>query len=209
MPRFEKFFLKKENIAATHTDTTDAMRAPGGRGLEEYEGILGFNRKDLDGKTVLDLGSGQLERLSKELKQQGINANVVSLNPDYALKKYRQIIKRQEDWQRKSVAGVGQALPFNDESFNYIVGLESVTLYEDALHEPVAAKAWAKEVARVLKPGGIARLGDILGLKGENKQKAWENIINILKAEGVNAEIEPFFYQGNLQPKHRLVISKP
>jgi SAM-dependent methyltransferase len=200
--------FKEEEIKPTHVDTTEAMRKRGGRTLEDYEEFLGFTKKDLEGKRVLDLGSGAYEKISRETKNLGIKAEVVSLNPDYVLQKYRRIINNQEDWQRKSVAGIGQALPFTDNSFDIILALESITFYEDALHEPIAAQAWAKEVARVLKPGGEARLGEILGLAGKQKQEAWKGILEIFKSLGLEAKIEAFILKNELHPRHRLIVTK-
>lgn len=190
-------------------DTTQAMRKPGGRDLEDYKEFLGFDEHELEGKKVLDLGSGSLEKLSRDLKEKGIKTSVISLNPDYILSKYRNIITKEKNWQRKSVAGIGQALPFTDDSFDVILGLESITFYEDALHEPEAARAWAKEVARVLKPKGVARLGEILGLSGEAKQKAWQGIIKLLEDLGLETKIEPFKIKEDPKPRYRLIISKP
>ena len=199
-----------QKLTPTHLDTTQAMRKPGGRDLEDYKECLGFDEKDLEGKNVLDLGSGPVEKFSRELKQKGIKANVVSLNPDYVLSKYRNMIRNQADWQKKSVAGAGQALPFTDETFDFVVGLESITFYEDALHEKEAAREWAKEVARVLRPGGEARVGEILGLKGEAKKKAWDEIIKLLEELGLKAEIESFtIKEKDPHPRYRLVIQKP
>jgi ubiquinone/menaquinone biosynthesis C-methylase UbiE len=191
-------------------DTTQAMRKPGGRDLADYKEFLGFDERHLAGKTVLDLGSGSQEKLTKDLKEAGVEANVVSLNPDYSLKKYRRIINNQENWQKKSVAAVAQSLPFKDASFDVILGLESITMYEDALEKPESAKSWAMEVARVLKPGGEARLGEILGMKGESKQKAWQELIKLLENLGLEAKIEQFkIRETNPQPRYRLVIKKP
>jgi ubiquinone/menaquinone biosynthesis C-methylase UbiE len=190
-------------------DTTQQMRKLGGRDLEDYKENLGFDEKDLEGKTVLDLGSGSLEKLSRELKKKGIDANVVSLNPDYVLEKYRKIIANQKDWQKKSAAGIAQELPFRDDTFDKIFSLEAVTFYMDALHESKDAEAWAKEVVRVLKPGGEARLGEILGMKGEAKQEAWQKIIDMIKASGADAKIEAYTVKEPIaRPRYRLIIKK-
>lgn len=190
-------------------DTTEGMRKPGGRDLADYENFLGFNRRECVGKTVLDLGSGSTEKLSRELKKAGAKS-IVSLNPDYSLLKYRQIINNQKDWERKSVAGVGQALPFQNDSFDVILGLQSISMYEDAFEKPESAKEWAQEVARVLKPGGEARLGEILGIRGVPRQKAWEKILHILEDLGLEAKIEPFVIkEANPDTRHRLIIKKP
>jgi len=191
-------------------DTTQAMRKPGGRDLADYKEFLGFDERRLAGKTVLDLGSGSKEKLAGELKKAGVEANVISLNPDYSLKKYRRIINDQENWQKKSVAAVAQTLPFKDASFDVILGLESITMYEDALDKPESAKSWAKEIARVLKSGGEARLGEILGMKGEAVQRSWQGLIKFLENLGLETNIETFkIRETNPQPRYRLVIKKP
>ena len=191
-------------------DTTQAMRKPGGRDLTDYKEFLGFNEKELEGKTVLDLGSGSQEKLTRDLREAGIKANVVSLNPDYTIPKYRKIINRQEDCQKKSIASVAQALPFKDSSFDLILGLESITMYEDALEKPLNAEAWSKEIARVLKPGGEARLGEILGMGGLERQKAWQRIIDLLKYLKLEAKIETFkIRENNPKPRYRIIIKKP
>lgn len=200
---------KNSEVKATHVDTTQAMREMGGRDLEDYKKMLGFDERSLEGKTVLDLGSGSYEKLSRDLKKAGIKTNVVALNPDYVLDKYRRIIRNQSHWEKQSIAGVGQALPFKDETFDVILGLESITFYEDALHEAGNARAWSREVARVLKEGGEARLGEILGLGGESKRRAWGEIIEILEQLGLQAEIEPFYINGEVKARHRLLIRKP
>lgn len=199
----------EEEVRPSHLDTTQAMRTLGGRGLNDYEEFLGFDRSNLEGKTVLDLGSGAWEKLTSELKKTGVKAKVVSLNPDYVLGKYRNIIGNQKSWQKESVAGVGQALPFSDESFDVILALESITYYEDALHESASAQIWPKEIARVLKKGGEARLGEILGLAGEKKKEAWDKVITILKSLGLEARMEPFKLKGEPHLRHRLYVYKP
>jgi ubiquinone/menaquinone biosynthesis C-methylase UbiE len=190
-------------------DTTQAMRKPGGRDLADYKGFLGFSETELEGKTVLDLGSGSKEKLSRQLKEAGVVANVVSLNPDYTIPKYRRIINSQEDWQKKSVAAVGQNLPFKDSSFDTVLSLEAITMYEDAFEKPDSAKKWATEIARVLKPGGEARLGEILGFKNERKQQAWQKLIRFFADLGVEARIEQFkIRETNPSPRFRLVLKK-
>lgn len=193
-------------------DTTQAMRKPGGRDLADYKEFLGFNESELKGLTVLDLGSGSKEKLSQQLKGAGIEADVFSLNPDYGLKsrKYRRIIHNEEGWQRKSVAALAQALPFRDKSFDRIYGLGSVTYYADAYDHPDDAKRWASEIARVLKPDGEARLGDILGFKGRKQQEAYQSLIAFLNSLGLEAWIEEFkVKEKEPKPRYRLVIYKP
>ncbi len=198
-----------ENPDTWVKDTTQAMRKPGGRDLADYKEFLGFTENELAGKTILDLGSGSKEKLSRQLKEAGVVANVVSLNPDYTIPKYRRIINNEEDWQKKSVAALAQSLPFKDGSFDSVLSLEAITMYEDAFEKPDSAKKWAAEIARVLKPGGEARLGEILGFKGELKQQAWQELVRLFADLGVEARIEQFkIRETNPMPRFRLVLKK-
>ncbi len=198
------------------------LEAPrGGRSLKDYEQDLGFKKEDLNTKEVLDLGSGESERLARELKSNGITANVVSLNPDYVVESYERYRKAYENFpgreKGKSVAAIGQNLPFKDESFDAIFALWSISEYlqkEDELE-----KAF-REVYRVLKPGGTARIspfsfrqtspegwpeGTIYYLKGnpESYESKWSKTLPgaELKLEFVKVEEGAF--------RVRLVIKKP
>ncbi len=205
--------LEKPENEAPQTwvgDTTSAMRKRGGRDLEDYKEFLGFSEQELENKSVLDLGSGSREKLTTDLKKAGIVANVISINPDYTLQKYRTIINNQKDWQHKSVAGLAQNLPFADGSFDFILGVESITMYADPLHEPKIAKAWAKEIIRVLKPGGQARLGEILGFGGQANKEAWQEIIKLFEDSNLEAKIEPFKLRASGDMlRYRLIVNKP
>jgi SAM-dependent methyltransferase len=190
--------------------TTDSMAKPGGRDLSDYVQFLSFNPKELEGKVVLDLGSGALEKFSRNLRERGIEAEVYSLNPDYFFQKYRSVIKNQEDWSGNSVAGLAQALPFKNEKFDRIYGLMSVTYYEDPIEKMKSAQAWVSEVARILKPGGEARFAEILGYKNEKTKEAYKQLIDYIKNIGSEAYIEQFrIDEKNPRDKFRLIIKKP
>ena len=74
-PSFESEFIK---------GTIEHRRQPsGGRGIATYEKQLMFDRKDLEGKKILDLGAGPEVKFAKELGESGINAEVISLSPDF------------------------------------------------------------------------------------------------------------------------------
>ena len=64
-------------------------------------------------------------KLVKEVKAAGIKAVVISLNPDYSDPAIRSRIKNNPSWDKLSIAGVGQALPFADKSFDLVVALTS------------------------------------------------------------------------------------
>src|SRR3989344_3752335 len=141
----------------------DPERIPG-RSLEQYEYELQFDRRELEGKTVLDLGSGLQALLDKSLKKAGIHATVISLSPDYSNEEHRKFLEptrwekfkaviKDERAEPLAVAGVGEQLPFKDESFDEVLALASVSAYSERYQE------FLSEICRVLKNGGIARIG--------------------------------------------------
>lgn len=153
------------------------------RDLDDYEGWLGFKRENLQGKIVLDLGSGEKEIFSKELENENITAKVFSLNPDYKRDIDRSRVLELPGWQRKSVAGIGQLIPFKDNTFDYIFGLYSVTIF---LHNFEASRLTFKEIARVLKPGGQARLAPF----NTDELEDYKEIFEELKKDGLSISLE-------------------
>src|SRR3972149_5182264 len=125
-----------------------------GRSFRDYEDMFGFSKKELKGKTVLDIGSSVNERFSQEARESGIN--VVSLNPDMsywkARSKMKDFLKLKEP--QRSVAGVVQELPFGDESFDIEVSAFAVPYY--LLGHVQEYRRAIQEVIRTLKPGGKA-----------------------------------------------------
>lgn len=166
----------------------------GGRGLSEtewsagYEEILGFDAKELEGKKVLDLGSGAKERLSKDLQDRGIGVDLVAVNPDLVDWFARTDIVRESHWEKKSVAAVGQALPFEGDTFDEVLALASVSWYTSPEDEgkQEAAKLWASEIVRVLKEGGKARIYPVS--KGDEQNE--HPFRDIFSGLGVQIEIE-------------------
>src|SRR3990167_7196798 len=80
------------------------------RDFSDYCLYLNLKPDELIGKKVLDLGSGKREIFSKEAAKNGIE--VISVSP--ALKKWFNrkrlcgIIKKNTDWQRRSLAAVAR-----------------------------------------------------------------------------------------------------
>jgi len=180
---------QNENWREWHSGTT--FRGGRERDLEDYEGYLGFKREDLNGKTVLDIGSGESELFSRQLKESGINAQVVSLNPDLISDSYRQEIKKINDWQKKAVAGIGQELPFKNKSFDNVLALYSVAVFSSPSINPEAAEHWMNEIVRVLKPGGEARIGGLLADKKEEIFNGpYKNLIKMLQSRRITVEVE-------------------
>jgi len=143
-----------------------------------------FDRRELEGKTVLDLGAGPELRFANDVKAAGIEANVVSLSPDFSDENIARTARKFSEGS--IVAGVGQALPFKDETFDEVFALH---VAEHLLTNGIR-KATICEIARVLRGGGTARIGtipegtDILRLARED-----EGLDEYLSGIGVEMEL--------------------
>ena len=126
-------------------------------GLKDYQGELGIDVKEMEGKLVLDIGSGKNEKFSKEAAPIGIK--VVSMSPHLKLKDAALTEEFLKDWQKRSLAGRAQEMPFKDSTFDYEVALFSVPYYLP--YDQEEYKVFFKEVIRTLKPGGSAYLSPI------------------------------------------------
>jgi len=163
------------------------------RGLELYEIYLGFKKEELEGKDVLDLGSGETEKFERELKEAGVSANVIPLNPDYSAGSFKNKLETTPGWQGKTVAASAQEMPFKEESFDRIFALYSVTVFSHPFLHPEEAKKWMSEIARVLKPGGEARLAP--AAEGpENTLEVWRgefgDLLLDLEKQGLKCKVE-------------------
>ena len=184
------------------------------RNYFRYKRELGFHEEALQGKLILDLGSGPNEPIANSKRLKELGGNVVSLSPDYKLPEYRDGAVRHPTWNNISVAGIGQELPFADNTFDRVWALTSVTFYGDPQDVPDAEKYWGPEVCRVLKPGGEARLAPVL-LTDEISSKLYKNLVESLRKLGVMARIEKIPNED--LPKevqepdtvYRLIINKP
>jgi SAM-dependent methyltransferase len=175
------------------------------RTFKGYESQLSFFRvADWVGKRLLDIGSGMYDRFGRYAREIGVHA--VSINPALRLPEHRVALNdaRESDYynllskaqiERKwwhlipkrppypkisSVAAVGQALPFRDESFDAVVSVFGVPQYlhhvDPTLKDPqeivaaytlevrardkLAIGMALSEVMRVLNRGGVAYLRD-------------------------------------------------
>ena|SRR3989338_2606981 len=144
--------------------TIEAQGQPeGGRDLSIYEKTLNFDRHELDGKMILDLGAGPEVKFTRELKMAGINAEVMSLSPDFSEEKYSKKA-REVLHEGELVAAIGQKLPFKNESFDRIFALHVLHVREHVSEE--AFFDIIQEAARTLKRGGQAKLGPMLNVPG-------------------------------------------
>ncbi len=129
----------------------------GGRPLARYEDVLFFNRRDLHGKRVLDLGAGPEIKFARGLRAADIGAAVVSLSPDFS---DRNIAATPNKLLPGGlVAAIGQELPFDNGTFDYVFALH----VGEHLLKP-DKQAVMLEMCRVLAPGGEAHFGPLVGL---------------------------------------------
>lgn len=118
------------------------------RNLAEYEQLLDIDRKDLDGKKILDLGSSQNLRVAQELQEAKINCGFFALSPDFSTKLYtptRMVINTYP------IAAIAQKLPFPDETFDYILDVGGPGIYA---HDRKQMDVWIPESLRILKTNG-------------------------------------------------------
>lgn len=137
-------------------------------GIDKYRKVLGDDFMEMRGKLGLDIGSGRSEKFSKEGAKIGLK--IISMAP--YLKDGMPRLEDGEidptflqDWQKLSVGGIAQEIPFTDNTFDYEVGLFSVPYYLPLASEEY--EVFFKEVLRTLKPGGNAYLAPVF----KNKEK--------------------------------------
>jgi ubiquinone/menaquinone biosynthesis C-methylase UbiE len=145
------------------------------RGVEEYEKELGITAKSLDGKHVLDIGSGH-SKFSLWCKEFGVD--FLCLDP-----RYREVMQLNA---KDKIAGVNEVLPFRNSSFDAILSCYSSFFYlneyyRDKKLRKEAAKAMFKEVFRVLKPQGKAY---ICAFWGEGKEFINTTLTQIVRDSG-------------------------
>jgi Methyltransferase domain len=179
-----------------------------GRGVETYLKLAGLTEKDLVGKTVLDIGSGPIERFADELQAAVPSVRVFSINPDYARDdELRTNIQKIHKKQNKgSVAAIGQDLPFANGFADYIFAIVSTSHYSNPQYYPQSAKKWSSEDLRVLKSGG-----QITYFNNTKRGQTYEDLLRDVKelhsfllSQGFNAEL--VYRDGNGKEKNIPVV---
>lgn len=182
--------------------TIEHLQQPeGGRNLEQYAAHLMFNKQELEGKDVLDLGAGPELKFARDLKEAGINARVVSLSPDFSKKKYAARASGKIP-DASILAGIGQKLPFADTTFDRVFAFH----VDEHLSSSRAFFSMIEEMARILRPGGEARFGPIVDIPSE-----WRGYEEILanqqlmeKLQSHNVEIKKELVPESIIPKQKI-----
>jgi ubiquinone/menaquinone biosynthesis C-methylase UbiE len=135
------------NHASPETIARDMLSAE--KPLRAYETLCRY--VDPKGKKILEIGSGYGISLITWVKQFGLD--VIGLEPEGegfvdTAKVSRELCKANGVPPERVVAGVGEAIPFPDASFDIVYSCNAIEHSQD----PVKFLA---EALRVLKPGGI------------------------------------------------------
>lgn len=142
------------------------------RGLLHYKNFLQLSDSDIEGKKILDLGSGPTHKFANEAEKNYKNTKVISFDysfdnsnledSDDAIRfpsaELKRVSSSDNNVDKLRIEGMFTELPFKDESFDLVVSSAAMPLY---LTKPDQIYMAFKEVIRVLKEGGKARLGPI------------------------------------------------
>ena len=206
---------------ANPTKTEVFNTADYNRSLREYEYYLEFSRKDLQGKTILDVGSGKELLFSREAREAGIT--VISMNPELGKDEtMRKKLTKKLPWYRnkrlkagvdearsRTMAARAQAIPLQDESVDVITGLFSATSY---IKDPEELKQAFDEMMRVLKPGGNAyfrHFDNWRGLGITNQIDKVNEAVEVFKEKGYMVDHKISKSRNNWAPFGLLKITKP
>lgn len=114
---------------------------------EVYESLL-----DLDGKNILELGCGRAD-LTRQIARHGSNRKITATEVDAVQHAQNLLI---DDLPNVTFIAAGsQAIPLEDASFDLVLAFKSLH------HVPTELMDRAlSEIARVLKPGGLAYISE-------------------------------------------------
>jgi len=130
--------------------------------FQNYMEDLRLSPEDFD-KKILDVGSGS-SQFAKWAKEHNVSSQIFSLEP-----------KEEPQEKTKSVKGVAEAIPFQDEVFDLVISNAAIpNVFVEESQEIVKEKVKNSlfEMMRVTKPGGEIRLGRVLRGEISETQKA-------------------------------------
>jgi len=133
-------------------------------GVIKYKDLLGADVRGLQGKTVLDAGSG-CGAFVDDCNNKGVD--VIGMDPHYMNIPLRKEKGKEIPKSTKNkMAGVCETLPFKDKVFDLVLSCYASFYYllnnyeDDVKVRRIAAKLMFEEAFRVLKVGGQARIGE-------------------------------------------------
>lgn len=145
--RFQKFPIEGNNIL--HEIKRSEIT---GRTFDEYCGILSFSKDGLEGKTILDVGSG-LSDFTRKAKRYG--ANVIKVDGAYSIDDGILF----SPWEREDAIGaVAQYLPFKNNIFDETIAVYSLYHIKTGLAKTI------QEMIRVTKPNGKIRIHPVYNI---------------------------------------------
>ncbi|HTH71760.1 MAG TPA: class I SAM-dependent methyltransferase [Candidatus Pristimantibacillus sp.] len=172
--------------AFTPDTIVDPVMPEGGRPVADYERLLGFDRSELEGKTVLDLGAGPELKFARELHDAGSTAQVVSLSPDFADERHYTRARRAHPEGVMST-GTGNNLPFPDGIFDRVYALR---VMDHLPRDETSFFGFLQEVGRVLADNGEARLGPSNDIINRPILRSNEAFNQYCAQNGITATIE-------------------
>lgn len=116
--------------------------------FQSYLDFVSLSPDDLKGKKILDLGSGLHRTFAKNVNLID-GARVTSLEPRVAFE------TADSTELAPVVAGMADEMPFDDNTFDLVISFTAIPMW---LETPEEIQAVFREIDRVLKPGGEARL---------------------------------------------------
>lgn len=187
------------------------------RPYEAYELFLGFKVEDLHDKDILDLGSGGKEEFGEGIKEKGIKARVISVNPKLGSGNLEGAKARSESTRENVVAAIAQELPFKNKSFDLIMSLDAVPLYLSSKDETEYLKSFT-EMDRILRDGGIIKIYPIRSFEKEpstDVQSPLTKSLQYLERKGYNVFWKKIEVEDDLMKKYmttggwQLTLEKP
>lgn len=127
------------------------------RPYEAYEKVLNLDSAKLQGKTILDLGSGASEEFKSGIRERKIDAEVISLNPSLGPDTQSGKDARLMSTKERAVAGIAEKLPFKERTFDLVISVYAIPLWFPHGNTEINTQAFS-EITRVLKDGGEARI---------------------------------------------------
>lgn len=182
-----------------HTDQWD---------LPFYEETLGISMYELMGQKVLDIGGAPDGAFAREAIDMGIDVVTLNAKKNSGAKQINNFGFESgfagPDVPTKTVQGLAQQLPFQDNSFDCVISAGSIPLYLP--RNEAEFRETFKEILRTLKPGGKGIFYPIT--EDLHSDPAFKKITAALKTECL-IEFESVHFEGDPGRRYRMRLTKP